>query len=313
MELFQLEQFTAIARSGSMAKAAKRLFVSRAALSQNLKRLETELGCKLFEREHNGLVITPFGEIVLEHAQNISNEIAVLQDEVEHEKRRGESLVRIGHFALPQSHFKMPHLAQELSSLTFAVEIADPSTLSDGLENDVYDLIMVPSSTKLPAGAQSVEIEAEHACLSVPRSSKLYGRKSVRLVELAGEKLFLTDSLAGMSEWYGQLAAASGVDPADIEVVESGRYLNAMSGNDRCHFSTDQMVNFFGLGNGRVAVRIEDDIATRTVVAAYMKDTRAPISPVIEYLRTSRGAEYGSYDIFPYLMFPGQIKNLSFA
>lgn len=313
MELYQLEQFVAIAECGSMAAAAERLFVSRAALSQSLKRLESELGVSLFSREHNRLEITSYGEILLDHAKKISSEVVSLHEGIDREKQLHGSLVRVGHFSLPLSHFKMPHLAQELSELTFEVEVSDAASLCEGLANGEFDLIVVPSTAKLPGDALSVDVESERACLSVPENSRLYGRSSVKLSELVGEKLFLTDNLVGMSEWYGELAAASGVDRSDIEVVDSGRYLNTMSGNDCCHFSTDQMVNFFGLGNGRMAVEIEDDMAVRTVVAAYRRESRELVAPVIDYLRSSSRPEYGSYDIFPYLMFPGQIGNLTFT
>lgn len=313
MELYQLEQFVTIAECESMAKAAKRLFVSRSALSQNLKRLEAELNCELFTREHNRLVITPFGEIVLEHSKSIIKELSATQEGIEREKRKQAAMVRIGHFSMPLCYFKMPHMAQELPNITFEVRIEKADTLCDGLIDGEYDLVIVPSSISYPAGVSSVVIETERACLSVPASSRLYGRQSVKLSELAGEKLFLTDNLPGSSEWYAAMASTAMVDRSDIEVVEAEHYLDKMSGNDRCHFSTIQMINFFGLGNGRMAVEIEDDIATRTVTAAYQTKDWDLVAPVIEYLRMNRRDEYGSYDIFPYLMFPGRIKNLSIS
>lgn len=58
MEIHQLEQFKAIAESRTMREAADKLFISQPALSQNLKKLEAELGCTLFDRAHNQLAIT---------------------------------------------------------------------------------------------------------------------------------------------------------------------------------------------------------------------------------------------------------------
>lgn len=89
MDLYQLEQFMAIAEGGSMGQAAKRLHISRAALGQNLKRLEQELGCELFSRKRNKLVITPYGEILLEHARRVSIELDTAFDRIEKEKLQG--------------------------------------------------------------------------------------------------------------------------------------------------------------------------------------------------------------------------------
>ena len=52
MEIFQFEQFQMIAQCGTMREAAERLFLSQPTLSHNIKKLEAELGCKLFISEH---------------------------------------------------------------------------------------------------------------------------------------------------------------------------------------------------------------------------------------------------------------------
>ena len=53
MEIFQFEQFQMIAECGTMREAAERLFLSQPTLSRNIKKLESELGCKLFTRSSN--------------------------------------------------------------------------------------------------------------------------------------------------------------------------------------------------------------------------------------------------------------------
>ena len=51
MELLQLQYFAEVARLESFTKAAQSLHISQPALSQTVKRLENELGVKLFERK----------------------------------------------------------------------------------------------------------------------------------------------------------------------------------------------------------------------------------------------------------------------
>ena len=71
MEIFQFEQFQMIAECGTMREAAERLFLSQSTLSHNLKKLEAELGCKLFARAGNQLRLTPYGELVLERTREL--------------------------------------------------------------------------------------------------------------------------------------------------------------------------------------------------------------------------------------------------
>ena len=71
MELQQIKQFREIARTENISKAAETLGLTQATLSQNLKRLEDELGVQLFERVGKKLVINKAGEIMYSHCDEI--------------------------------------------------------------------------------------------------------------------------------------------------------------------------------------------------------------------------------------------------
>ena len=61
MELRVLEYFLALTREGSISAAAKALNVSQPTLSRQLIELERELGCNLFERSKQGIILTDDG------------------------------------------------------------------------------------------------------------------------------------------------------------------------------------------------------------------------------------------------------------
>ncbi len=71
MELQQIKQFREIARTENISKAAETLGLTQATLSQNLKRLEDELGVQLFERVGKKLAINKAGEIMYFHCDEI--------------------------------------------------------------------------------------------------------------------------------------------------------------------------------------------------------------------------------------------------
>jgi LysR family transcriptional activator of nhaA len=66
-----LRYFHAIAKEGSLTRAAKRLSLSQSALSVQLKRFEQSLGMAMFAREHKSLVLTEAGRLTLDHAESI--------------------------------------------------------------------------------------------------------------------------------------------------------------------------------------------------------------------------------------------------
>ena len=63
MELQQIRYILAIAEEKNITKAAEKLFVSQSALSQQLLKLEQELGTPLFERSGRILELTEAGRI----------------------------------------------------------------------------------------------------------------------------------------------------------------------------------------------------------------------------------------------------------
>ncbi|HUB25001.1 MAG TPA: LysR family transcriptional regulator, partial [Tepidisphaeraceae bacterium] len=62
MDLTQLQYLVAIADDGAFSRAANRLGVTQPSLSQQIKRLEEELGTPLFDRLSRGVVPTQMGD-----------------------------------------------------------------------------------------------------------------------------------------------------------------------------------------------------------------------------------------------------------
>ncbi len=87
MELHQLRYFVAVAETGGFSKAAKRCYVAQPSLSQQIIKLEHELGKELFERLNRKVVLTeagkallPRAKLILKEADNIKS--AILEDVV---------------------------------------------------------------------------------------------------------------------------------------------------------------------------------------------------------------------------------------
>ena len=75
MELRQLEYFVAVARHASFTRAADALWITQSALSQQVRRLEAELGVALLHRSARGAELTPAGEELLARAEAILGEV----------------------------------------------------------------------------------------------------------------------------------------------------------------------------------------------------------------------------------------------
>ena len=75
MEVHQLRYFCAVARAGNFTRAAAHEHVAQPALSQQIQKMEQELGAKLFDRLGRGVRLTAFGQAFLPRAQAILREL----------------------------------------------------------------------------------------------------------------------------------------------------------------------------------------------------------------------------------------------
>ncbi len=83
MEILQLKYFLAVAKAGSFVKASEHEGVSQPALSQQIAKLETELGTPLFDRLGRSLRLTAFGRQLEPRAEDLLRQSAMIKREAE--------------------------------------------------------------------------------------------------------------------------------------------------------------------------------------------------------------------------------------
>lgn len=96
LELRQLRYFVETARTKSMSRAAKSLFVSQQALSKGVKALEAALGGELFNRTRSGVELTAFGAFFLERARLVLATAQLAQNSYRDFETGAHRVVRLG-------------------------------------------------------------------------------------------------------------------------------------------------------------------------------------------------------------------------
>ncbi|MCY8819109.1 LysR family transcriptional regulator, partial [Bacillus atrophaeus] len=94
MELLQLKYFQTVAFTEHVSKAAKLLNIAQPSLSLTIRRLEDELGTKLFERKGRNIQLSSSGKILLKHVNRIFTEIENAQMEIQSEEHQIANAIR---------------------------------------------------------------------------------------------------------------------------------------------------------------------------------------------------------------------------
>lgn len=92
----QLRAFVTLAKTGSFTRTGKELFISQSAVSHSMKALESDIGCRLFDRVGKRAHLTPAGEHLLHHAEKILREMSVARESLEQLGKWGKGRLRIG-------------------------------------------------------------------------------------------------------------------------------------------------------------------------------------------------------------------------
>jgi len=189
MELRQLRYFAAVARHGSFTRAADELHLAQSAVSQQVRRLEAELGVELLARSTRRVEVTEAGEITLARASRVLAEVEALESELD----ELSGLVR-GHLTvggvLPAGGHNLPDLLLRFNQLHPNVELAlregTATDMAERLQRDELDVaIAMFEPGDVPSSLAHRRLGVEELVVGMAPDDPLSRRKSVRLADLA--------------------------------------------------------------------------------------------------------------------------------
>jgi DNA-binding transcriptional LysR family regulator len=190
VELRHLRYFVAVAEERHFGRAAERLHIAQPPLSQQIRRLETELGVTLLHRTTRSVDVAPAGEVLLARAKEV---LAAVDDAVEDTRRaaRGEfGRLAIG-FTGSATYALLPRLAAALRSalpgvvLDLQGELLTPAQVARLLDGSLDLGVLRPPVRER---ALSVEVVRSDPLIAVlARTHRLAAVDAVPLEELADE------------------------------------------------------------------------------------------------------------------------------
>ena len=130
----QLRAFATLARTGSFTLAAKELFLSQSAVSHSMKALETDVGCRLFDRVGKKVLLTQAGEALLQHAEKILQEMSAARSGLEQLGKWGVGRLRIGASPTACQYVLPPVLREFKESFPRCLIAIEPGDTQEAIE-----------------------------------------------------------------------------------------------------------------------------------------------------------------------------------
>ena len=185
MELQQLRGFLTVARTASITEAAHQLHLTPSSISVQIKKLEQELGVRLFNRGRNRLTLTASGKLFLE---NVSPAMENL--------RRAETMVKdtagplTGNIVIASVYdikqYYLPMLASFAKSykdINLTILTRDNTEILSLLTSGQVDFAMA-RMTPPPSQFFTYPLITTHPRLILPREHSLYAKKKISLDDL---------------------------------------------------------------------------------------------------------------------------------
>ena len=190
MSFRRMEYFLAVAKHLNFTKAARECYVAQAAISQQVKQFEEELGFKLFDRGGASVKLTPAGAYFARQCRSILAQYngAVKQARAiaDGEKR----VLRVGFHGLSAQKIFAGHLRrfrEAYPETSVTIREGSQASLMEALRQDEVDVIVVPDSgLVLDEGLDVLELASTRSKFMIGARSPLAGRPVISAAELTG-------------------------------------------------------------------------------------------------------------------------------
>ena len=226
IEFRHLRYFIAVAEHLNFSRAAEALGTAQPSLSQQIRRLEDEVGVELFARDKRQIALTPAGEEFLSEARDL---VAQLDSAVGHAREaerglRGELRIAYTPTAMLCT---LPATIREYRNghpnVRISLDAMPPSAIFDALRKGEVDagVLLEQGDGVSQPGIEVRRIGTLQTGVAVPASHRLAGRRSIRIEEIGSDTLILyARRLAGVYDAALALCRERGFTPAKIEEAD---------------------------------------------------------------------------------------------
>jgi DNA-binding transcriptional LysR family regulator len=221
MELRHLRYFLAVAEELHFSRAAERLHVAQPAVSEQVRKLEAELGVRLLNRTQRTVSLTDAGAALVVEARRVLQQVETARLATQDVRDRAASRLQIGYAPalLPTTVVKaLQRLGASVKVVETSLEPGFPLELIAAVRDERLDgaIVALPAPT---AGLRTTPLGQERAVAAVPVSHRHAVAPAIRLDRVAPERVVVLPREANRPFYDAVLVAcqSAGLSPSIVE------------------------------------------------------------------------------------------------
>lgn len=220
LDLYRLRTLQAVALHGSVSAAAEALYLTASAVSQQLGKLEREVGQQLLERQGRGIRLTAAAELLVGHTEHILSLVEEAEADLETKRGVVHGSLTVGAFATAARDLIPPTLRAlrtTYPALSLGLREMEPDQALLLVSRGSLDVAIVVSWSNAPLAIPE-QLAREHlfddqADLALPADHPLASRSSVDLEELADQDWISWSRGSICHDWLVQTLRNLGTEP----------------------------------------------------------------------------------------------------
>ncbi|HEX8737785.1 MAG TPA: LysR family transcriptional regulator [Pyrinomonadaceae bacterium] len=235
MEIRQLRAFVAIAEAKTFTAGAKRVHVTQAAISMQIRQLEDEVGLPLFTRTPRRVLMTEAGDLLLERARKILREHDAAVEEIAEIAGAEYGRLRIGSASAMFTTNQLPKILQRLKTKFPKAVISVMSGTSAALVHKIINGESDVAFVSLPVENSNIQTELlfsdEIVAIANPKHP-LAKQKVISAAALADEPLILGEQGGNTRRQIDDFFLQVGVKPNVVMELSRQSAINRMVENN---------------------------------------------------------------------------------
>ncbi|EPH46747.1 putative RuBisCO transcriptional regulator [Streptomyces aurantiacus JA 4570] len=216
----RLRTLDALARHGSVSGAAAGLHVTTSAVSQQMTKLEREVGQQLLAKNGRGVRLTDAGRLLADHAARILSQVELAQSDLEQQRGKAVGELRISAFPtamrglLPAA---LSTLRAQHPGLSVSAAELEPQQAVNGVVRGDLDLAVVldwyNKPLPVPDGLMKAPLLDDPADVAMPTAHPMADRAEVDLEDFAEDEWITWAEGEFCHEWLMFTLRAKGFEP----------------------------------------------------------------------------------------------------